>query len=408
MDFSILLCVVLYIVHSLEFVEADKKCKVPNGDAGNCVSITICLPLKNLYKKKHKTLNENRFIRQSICGSRDSDPIKVCCPPESSWEHLIPRPVEVPSSPVYRRPKPEPTLIQPNTLMIPSFNSSDRLIDKSTRPEPDLEDYSSVCGIDSSSGNRITNGNVTAVDQYPWLALLEYSYGFLGCGGSLISSRYVLTAAHCLKSLQNGKPLYVRLGEYDITSYPTDTVEIDGGGYEVVTVTIIGIKARFTHPSYSREQKIHDIGLIEMEEAVSFSDFIKVICLPQMDYMPSFNSSTVFYVAGWGSDNITSGTAVKMETIVPYKLHSQCPLVTETYPIHQICAGGEGGRDTCSGDSGGPLMYETPNHTYEAVGIVSYGSRDCGKEGEPAVYTYVYKYLPWIRSVLSGNVDYMR
>ncbi|XP_032521806.2 phenoloxidase-activating enzyme-like [Danaus plexippus] len=405
MDFAILLCAALYIVHLTESVEAEKKCKVPNGDAGNCVSINICPPLKSLYKKKHKTVNENRFIRQSICGSRDSDPIKICCPPQSSWVEFVPTPVVVPPSPVYRRPKPEPTLLQPNTLMIPSFNSTDRQTDKPMRPKPDLQDYSSVCGIDSSSGNRITNGNETAVDQYPWLALLEYSNGFLGCGGSLISSRYVLTAAHCLKSLQNGEPLYVRLGEYNITSFPTDIVEIDGGGFEVVTVTVIAIRAMYTHPLYHRDLRLHDIGLIEMEEAANFSDFIKVICLPQMDYMPIFNSSTIFYVAGWGSDNFSSGTEVKMETSVPYKLHSQCPLVMEPYPIHQICAGGEGGRDTCSGDSGGPLMYETPSHRYEAVGIVSYGSRDCGKEGEPAVYTYVYNYLPWIRNILSGNVD---
>lgn len=61
----------------LVIFDSEKKCKVPNGDAGNCVSINICPPLKSLYKKKHKTVNENRFIRQSICGSRDSDPIKV-------------------------------------------------------------------------------------------------------------------------------------------------------------------------------------------------------------------------------------------------------------------------------------------------------------------------------------------
>lgn len=65
--------------------------------------------------------------------------------------------------------------------------------------------------------------------------------------------------------------LYVRLGEYNITSFPTDIVEIDGGGFEVVTVTVIAIRAMYTHPLYYRDLRLHDIGLIEMEEAANFS-----------------------------------------------------------------------------------------------------------------------------------------
>lgn len=62
-------------------------------------------------------------------------------------------------------------------------------------PSPD------TCGEDAGE-DRIIGGNVTNIDQYPWLALVEYrnsrSSISLGCGASLISKRYVITAGHCV------------------------------------------------------------------------------------------------------------------------------------------------------------------------------------------------------------------
>lgn len=58
------------------------------------------------------------------------------------------------------------------------------------------------CGIQKDDFNKIVNGNEADLGEYPWLALLLYEYTngstSLSCAGSLISSRYVLTAAHCL------------------------------------------------------------------------------------------------------------------------------------------------------------------------------------------------------------------
>lgn len=68
----------------------------------------------------------------------------------------------------------------------------------------------------------------------------------------------------------------------------------------------------------------------------------------------------------------------------------------------QMCAGGEEGKDSCKGDSGGPLMWENPkgNKVFEVIGIVSFGPRNCGTEFVPGVYTKVYEYLPWIHQVI--------
>lgn len=72
----------------------------------------------------------------------------------------------------------------------------------------------------------------------------------------------------------------------------------------------------------------------------------------------------------------------------------------ELLSSNQFCAGGVKGKDSCKGDSGGPLMYEQ-NRRYEVVGIVSFGHTPCGIENIPGVYTHVYQYDSWIRSNIS-------
>lgn len=66
----------------------------------------------------------------------------------------------------------------------------------------------------------------------------------------------------------------------------------------------------------------------------------------------------------------------------------------------QLCAGGEKGKDSCRGDSGGPLMTVSVDQTnsvnWYAVGVVSFGPSPCGLENWPGVYTRVSKYVPWI------------
>lgn len=62
-----------------------------------------------------------------------------------------------------------------------------------------------------------------------------------------------------------------------------------------------------------------------------------------------------------------------------------------------MCAGGELGKDSCKGDSGGPLMYEN-GRIYEVLGVVSFGPTPCGLEDIPGVYSKVSEYVRWIKS----------
>lgn len=82
------------------------------------------------------------------------------------------------------------------------------------------------------------------------------------------------------------------------------------------------------------------------------------------------------------------------------------PCKNDTNPTYesQICAGSknpeEDEKDTCEGDSGGPLQVTTKGNDciYDIIGIVSYGSRNCGSEA--GIYTRVASYIGWIESVV--------
>lgn len=99
---------------------------------------------------------------------------------------------------------------------------------------------------------------------------------------------------------------------------------------------------------------------------------------------------------------------VKLKLGMPIFDHNECISKYQTLNAaisnKQLCAGGIFAKDSCTGDSGGPLMRKLPDGIWETVAIVSYG-HGCGRDGWPGVYTSVASYLDWIQSTMrSTNV----
>ncbi|KAL1117166.1 hypothetical protein AAG570_004493 [Ranatra chinensis] len=223
------------------------------------------------------------------------------------------------------------------------------------------------------------------------------------CGGTLINSRYVVTAAHCTKNPKYLLLFLVRLGELDLN----DTVD-DGADAKDVR-----IDRAFVHPLYDSKRKFSDIALIRLRENVTFTKFIQPICLPiteellQRDYV-GYNP----FVSGWGATGIicstdeSSSPTALMEVQVPVIENEVCnrsySIKGELITQKHLCAGyDEGGKDTCRGDSGGPLMLPV-NFKFYLIGIVSFGHR-CAAAGYPGVYVRVTEFVEWISSVISQN-----
>ena len=98
---------------------------------------------------------------------------------------------------------------------------------------------------------------------------------------------------------------------------------------------------------------------------------------------------------------LATRSEIKLRVVLPYFDNSECSRIyNRTISNEQICAGGVAGQDTCTGDSGGPLMtIATPGWTI--VGIVSKGHAKCGLKNMPAIYTFVPAYLDWILNTIT-------
>ncbi|XP_014277408.1 venom protease [Halyomorpha halys] len=243
---------------------------------------------------------------------------------------------------------------------------------------------------------RIVGGQPAELGAWPWIALLGYRTKRLAgpywqCGGTLISERYVLTAAHCIK-VPSSQTLYVvRLGESELDN------ENDGAS----PVDIL-VDSAFAHPGYSLTTKLDDIGLVKLQQSAQFNRYIQPICLPNPADMRSESFVRYYpFVAGWGATSEGRGAASKklLQIQVPVTDNESCDKVYTPKGARilskQLCAGyPNGGKDACQGDSGGPLMLPKGN-VYYLIGVVSFGY-GCAQAGFPGVYTRVTSYLDWI------------
>lgn len=237
---------------------------------------------------------------------------------------------------------------------------------------------------------RIVNGSLTRQGDSPWQVILLDSKKKLACGGVLIHTSWVLTAAHCM---ENSRKLTVRLGEYDLRR--RDKWEVD-----------MNIKEVFIHPNYSRSTTDNDIALLLLAQPVTLSKTIVPICLPDSGLaereLTQAGQETV--VTGWGYHNSREKESRRNRTFVltfikiPVAPRNECmQVMNNVISENMLCAGILGDqRDACEGDSGGPMV-ALSRGTWFLVGLVSWGE-GCGLLNNYGVYTKVSRYLDWIYS----------
>ena len=230
-----------------------------------------------------------------------------------------------------------------------------------------------------SNTTKIINGTDAKKDDWPWMAALIFSdymsYNRF-CGGSLIHPEWVLTAAHCVET-KDASDIDVVL---DIVDIKFDTGQRTG------------IKEIIIHPQYDDYLLDNDIALLRLEKPSNIS------CIPLISgqYEIEAKEATIM---GWGSINkhYSEYPDLLQQVSVPIITNEVCKRAYSDEEITQnmFCAGySGGGKDSCFGDSGGPVIIQESGK-WKLAGIVSWGE-GCGEPGYYGVYTRISKLFNFI------------
>ncbi|XP_026822722.1 transmembrane protease serine 9-like [Rhopalosiphum maidis] len=246
--------------------------------------------------------------------------------------------------------------------------------------------YDYQCGLKNGPQDqeRIVGGQNADPGEWPWIVAI-FNSGRHFCGGSLIDDTHVLTAAHCVAHMSSWDVarLTVNLGDYNIKS-KTDVKHMERK-----------IKRVVRHKGFDQRTLYNDIALLTLDKPVKFDKQVHPICLPTSRSMYAGHTATVI---GWGSLKESGPQpAILQKVNVPVWTNQECKFkygaaAPGGIVDHFLCAG-KAARDSCSGDSGGPLMLNDGKWTQ--VGIVSWGI-GCGKGQYPGVYTRVTSFMNWI------------
>ncbi|XP_023376369.1 probable threonine protease PRSS50 [Pteropus vampyrus] len=231
------------------------------------------------------------------------------------------------------------------------------------------------------------------VRRWPWMVSVQAN-GTHICAGALIASRWVLTVAHCLT--QDDVIYSVRVGSPWINQTAQTASD--------VPVRRLIVNSRFQSRRYwSWVGKANNIGLLQLERSLKYSEYVWPICLPGLDY--ELKDYSVCTVMGWGLPRVdgelgqrTWAQAGGCQGQTFLRHHPQGPSVRDL-PIRLVSV-----LFLCPFPqeiSGEPLACPVEN-TWYLVGMVTWGP-GCKHSEAPPIYLRVSAYQPWIWDSISGQ-----
>uniref|UniRef100_A0A671P6T0 Prostasin-like n=1 Tax=Sinocyclocheilus anshuiensis TaxID=1608454 RepID=A0A671P6T0_9TELE len=231
--------------------------------------------------------------------------------------------------------------------------------------------YYLACGS-APLNTKIVGGEDASAGAWPWQVSLHED-GSHFCGGSLINTEWVLSAAHCFPSQELPNPNEVS----------------------------VSVSQVILHPEYNNLPNNNDMALLRLSSPVTFTNFIQPVCLAAEG---SIFNSDMMWVTGWGTIySVPLPSPQNLQEVdVPMVGNTKCDCLNGGITENMMCAGQlEGGKDSCQGDSGGPMVIRQGS-TWIQAGVVSFG-QGCALPNLPGVYARVSNYQNWITQHVGMN-----
>ncbi|NXJ13602.1 HABP2 protein, partial [Odontophorus gujanensis] len=255
-----------------------------------------------------------------------------------------------------------------------------------------------TCGQPESQNGlkRIYGGTKTTASKHPWMVSLQRKSSRRArhfCGGVLIKSCWVLTAAHCV--VHQAENLQVALGKKNLRKREHQE-------------QIFDVEKVIIHNRYTEKDGVphNDIALLKLKpvdgQCAIETKYVKTACLPDTE----FPVGTDCFISGWGETEKGDMSQQLLDASVKLISQKKCNApraYDQRLDESMFCAGNlqQPGTDSCHGDSGGPLTCVEDGFHY-VYGIVSWGDQ-CGLEKKPGVYTQVTTFLHWIKHKIQSE-----
>ncbi|KAJ3664537.1 hypothetical protein Zmor_000095 [Zophobas morio] len=227
---------------------------------------------------------------------------------------------------------------------------------------------------------RLVGGRPTTIQEHPFQVSVIY-IDTHRCGGSILKSNYVLTAAHCTNNVP-AHHLFVRAG----------STLVDKGKQ------LIQVEKYYQHENFDPNTYDYDISILKLEKGLKFGDGVAVAVLPPQseDDIPG---GIVGTVTGWGRLSLYGIRPLELNEVdLPTLSPRDCRReYNDTVTKRMFCAGYlKGGKDACQGDSGGPFVSDGV-----LIGVTSWGD-GCGAPDNPGVYAKVSYFRKYIDNITNS------